>query len=67
MATPLGIRIDCNSFLLQDFPFNKKFLGFLGLRLLAPITVCSHYGMYELEKCAVCIITFKCNVFKLFF
>lgn len=27
MATPLGIRIGCNSFLLQDFPF-KRLLGF---------------------------------------
>lgn len=37
MATPLGIRIGCNSFLLQDFPF-LKVLGVLGLRLLSPIS-----------------------------
>lgn len=24
MATPLGIRIGCNSFLLQDFPFKSS-------------------------------------------
>lgn len=38
MATPLGIRIGCNSFLLQDFPF-LKVLGVLGLQLLAPISI----------------------------
>lgn len=37
MATPLGIRIGCNSFLFQNFPF-VKVLVLLGLRLLSPIS-----------------------------
>lgn len=54
MATPLGIRIGCNSFLRQDFLFFFFVLGVLGLRLLSPI---SRIGIMR------CLLSLFSNVF----